>query len=120
MKMAFHHTGYVNPQPVQSGSSLAAEPKLVSTPRTILSHPDSGLAIPREMVANLRTALRGVYPELAELPFVGTRMCWYCDTPDSNWLIDYHPEHPGLVFATGGSGHGYKVGLFAPIFQSRS
>lgn len=61
------------------------------------------------MLAALRAALRGVYPELAELPFVGTRMCWYCDTPNSDWLIDVHPDHPGLVFATGGSGHGFKV-----------
>jgi sarcosine oxidase/L-pipecolate oxidase len=61
------------------------------------------------MASNLRHGLRGIYPELADVPFSGTRMCWYCDTPNADWLIDHHPDHPGLIFATGGSGHAYKV-----------
>lgn len=115
MKMAFHHVGYVNPQPVQfeeSSTTAPVAPQFVSTPRTINSHPESGLAIPREMRDAIRISLRRLYPELADLPFSGTRICWYCDTPNSDWLIDQHPEHPGLIFATGGSGHAYKASLF--------
>lgn len=33
----------------------------------------------------------------------------YTDSPDSDWIIDVHPSDPGLVLATAGSGHAYKV-----------
>ena len=33
-------------------------------------------------------------------------------TPDEHFLIDFHPEHRNVVFATGFSGHGFK---FAPV-----
>lgn len=36
----------------------------------------------------------------------------YTMTPDSHFVIDRHPELPGLVYATGCSGHGFK---FAPV-----
>ena len=33
----------------------------------------------------------------------------YTDSPDSNWIIDVHPEDPALALVTAGSGHGFKV-----------
>ena len=36
--------------------------------------------------------------------------------PDGNFLIDYHPQHPGLFLATGGSGHGFK---FFPVIGEK-
>ena len=38
--------------------------------------------------------------------------CLYTMTPDANFLVDSHPEHPHVVFAAGLSGHGFK---FAPV-----
>jgi hypothetical protein len=35
----------------------------------------------------------------------------YTDSPDSAWHIGVHPADPGLFFATGGSGHAFKVRL---------
>jgi hypothetical protein len=35
----------------------------------------------------------------------------YTDSPDSAWHIGVHPADPGLLFATGGSGHAFKVRL---------
>jgi sarcosine oxidase / L-pipecolate oxidase len=32
--------------------------------------------------------------------------------PSGDFLITYHPSHPNLFIATGGSGHGYK---FFPV-----
>lgn len=49
----------------------------ISTPRTVRTHGERGLDIPLEMVQLLRAELRRVYPELADLPFKSTRMCWY-------------------------------------------
>lgn len=31
------------------------------------------------------------------------------DTPDLHFLIDHHPNHPGLHLAVGGSAHGFKM-----------
>lgn len=33
----------------------------------------------------------------------------YNDTPDGDWVISRHPSMDGLVLATAGSGHAYKV-----------
>lgn len=41
-----------------------------------------------------------------------TRICWYCDTRDENFLIDFHPDVDGLLVASGDSGHGLK---FLPL-----
>lgn len=84
----------------------------VSTPRTISSHGEDGLRVPRSAVRRLRSSLRDVYPELAEKPFAATRLCWYTDSPDSDWTIGYYPSDSGLLLATSGSGHAYK---FLPV-----
>jgi monomeric sarcosine oxidase len=39
-------------------------------------------------------------------------VCMYTMTPDEDFIIDRHPEHEGVVFAAGFSGHGFK---FAPV-----
>ncbi|KAJ7502939.1 FAD dependent oxidoreductase [Mycena galericulata] len=85
----------------------------ISTPRTVTSDPETGLLIPKTNVKELRDGLRMVYPALAEKPFVATRMCWYNDSVDGDWVIGYHPESQNsLMFATAGSGHAYK---FLPV-----
>ena len=43
---------------------------------------------------------------------VGSRLCLYADAFDGDFVITPHPGRPGVVVATGGSGHGFK---FAPI-----
>ena len=37
-------------------------------------------------------------------------VCLYTDTPDLNFVVDRHPDHPNVVFAGGFSGHGFKFG----------
>ena len=41
-----------------------------------------------------------------------TTSCRFTMTPDENFVIDCHPEHPQVVFASSCSGHGFK---FAPV-----
>lgn len=36
--------------------------------------------------------------------------CMYNLAPQSDFLIDWHPQIPNLLFATAGSGHGFKFG----------
>jgi monomeric sarcosine oxidase len=48
------------------------------------------------------------------LPGVSTRhsrheVCFYTMSPDENFIVDRHPDHPEVVFAAGLSGHGFKM-----------
>jgi sarcosine oxidase len=54
------------------------------------------------------------------LPFVRSRVvkssvCMYTMTPDEHFIMDSDPRYPGVLIATGFSGHGYK---FAPLIGS--
>lgn len=106
IKMAVHAVGYTN---YASDNTFK---KTVSTPRTILSHDKDGLLIPKVNAKFIREQVSQIYPELALKPFTSTRMCWYTDSPDGDWLIGYYPSDAGLMLATSGSGHAYK---FLPV-----
>ncbi|KAF8070757.1 FAD dependent oxidoreductase [Lyophyllum atratum] len=100
IKMAMHLGGYTH---MKDG---------ISTPRTVTTDPDQGLSIPKLNVQQMRKHLHEVYPRLADKPFSATRLCWYNDSPDDNWIIGRVPGDPSLVLATGDSGHAYK---FLPV-----
>lgn len=36
------------------------------------------------------------------------RLCWYTDSFDNHFVIEFVPDVDGLMVATGGSGHGFK------------
>lgn len=132
LKIARHAYGYLNPEPVSheplresirsnakpDPNKNASEPAVrrISQPRTHLTDPS--LSIPVEAASDLRRALKRIipWPELAERPFVKTRLCWYTDTPTGDWIIDYHPHYKNLFVATGGSGHAFK---FLPILGEK-
>ena len=42
-------------------------------------------------------------------------VCLYTNTPDEDFILDRHPDHPGVVLFAGGSGHAFK---FAPVLGS--
>ncbi len=75
--------------------------------------PDSAeRVVTAEEERTMREFLAGTFPALADAPIVHTRICLYCDTNDGDFWIAPHPERPGLIIATGDSGHGFK---FAPV-----
>ena len=39
---------------------------------------------------------------------LATDVCMYTNTPDEHFVIDLHPDHPQVSFASPCSGHGYK------------
>ena len=70
--------------------------------------------IPREDEEKLRQLLREVFPWMAERPFVEKRMCWFADTGDSEFCIDFVPDtQNSVVVLSGDSGHGFKM---MPVF----
>ncbi|KAI6111974.1 FAD dependent oxidoreductase [Pisolithus croceorrhizus] len=114
IKIGLHaagHTHMVTPSTFEfSSANATGVPRKISTPRTILSHPEGsdGLRVPRSVLRAIRDQLKVVYPDLAEKPWAGTRMCWYTDSPDGDWVIGHFPGDSGLFLATSGSGHAFK------------
>ncbi|KAI1499072.1 hypothetical protein F5X99DRAFT_411394 [Biscogniauxia marginata] len=49
-------------------------------------------------------------PELVEerVNISSTRICWYTDSFDSHFVVDWVPGSEGFIAATGGSGHAFK------------
>jgi glycine/D-amino acid oxidase-like deaminating enzyme len=76
------------------------------------THPSHPRQVLDDSEARYRTFLRQTFPALAGAPRIHARVCFYADTFDGDFLIDHDPERPGLVVASGGSGHGFK---FAPM-----
>jgi sarcosine oxidase/L-pipecolate oxidase len=51
-------------------------------------------------------------PELAELGLSSTWLCWYTDSIDNSFVVDFVPGRRGVAICSGGSGHGFK---FLPV-----
>ncbi len=60
-----------------------------------------------EEVEHIRSYLRDHVPAL-DGKFLRAKTCMYTNTPDENFVISTHPEHPQVAIACGFSGHGYK------------
>ncbi|BEI80305.1 hypothetical protein CcaverHIS002_0108340 [Cutaneotrichosporon cavernicola] len=104
VKFALHAGGYVLPSNIPR---TAADPKAVE-----FSEKNRVGWIPRQSFKNMRDKFAELWPELAKKPMAYTRMCWYSDTPDGNWVIDFAPQYPSLLIASGGAGHAFK---FLPV-----
>jgi glycine/D-amino acid oxidase-like deaminating enzyme len=49
-------------------------------------------------------------PDLTRAKLVGSRSCFYANTPDHDFVIDWAPGRQRTLIAGGGSGHGFKFG----------
>jgi glycine/D-amino acid oxidase-like deaminating enzyme len=61
-------------------------------------------------VAASRAFLSQRFPRLAHAPLVGSEICQYESSPDSELVIDRHPAADNVWLIGGGSGHGFKMG----------
>ncbi|WVQ67993.1 uncharacterized protein L199_006199 [Kwoniella botswanensis] len=69
--------------------------------------------LPKKAIDNIKIVIGELFPELKEIGITDTRMCWYTDSIDNSFVIDYVPGYnKGLFVASGGSGHGFK---FLPV-----
>jgi sarcosine oxidase len=58
----------------------------------------------REEIRNILTT----FIPSADGPLLALKICLYTNTPDGHFIIDQHPDHPGVQIACGFSGHGFK------------
>ena len=66
--------------------------------------------VSQETVQHVREYLALRFPALKDAPLIETRVCQYEQTPDSNFIIDRHPQMENVWLLGGGSGHGFKHG----------
>ena len=72
-------------------------------------HPDTvRRPIDNHDVNALRTALKPVLPELSAAPLRESETCLFTNTPDHDFIIDFHPNHPQVLISSPCSGHGFK------------
>ncbi|PHH73352.1 hypothetical protein CDD82_5530 [Ophiocordyceps australis] len=120
LKVGFHGYGYVNPRSIATALPLsptaARVPIVASCPLT--SRDGKLERMPDQDDAAMRSALRDLLPVSAmqDRPWREVRICWYADTTDGNWLVDWHPGWKGLFLATGDSGHAFK---FLPVLGDK-
>jgi len=65
---------------------------------------------PASSARELRSIVRFVahrLPGLSTAPRRQTR-CLYTNTPDKNFMVDFHPDHPNVLLVSACSGHGFK------------
>ena len=97
LKFGYRGVKYTNPQPHRS------------VPVTRWTKPASITRVPLEALTRIRGFIKEFLPEIGEagLDISFTRLCWYNDSFDNHFVIDSVPKRPGLMVATGGSGHAF-------------
>ncbi|KUL89502.1 hypothetical protein ZTR_04289 [Talaromyces verruculosus] len=72
--------------------------------------PETSAFIPPEDESQIRRLLAQTLPQLSNRPLVRTSLCWFADTKDSDFIIDYLPNtSSSVVVLSGDSGHGFKM-----------
>ncbi|KAI0138999.1 FAD dependent oxidoreductase [Hypoxylon sp. NC0597] len=83
-------------------------------PKTGVSRPPATLGdsafMPTEDEQRVRKLLEHTLPWLAKRPLINKTLCWFADTADSDFIIDYVPETSNsVILLSGDSGHGFKM-----------
>jgi sarcosine oxidase/L-pipecolate oxidase len=83
-----------------------------TNPKTGVSEAPEGVLrfVPKEDERKMRELLRQTLPYLADRPLVDKFICWFADTADSNFIVDYVPNtSSSVMILSGDSGHGFKM-----------
>ncbi|MEK6409631.1 MAG: N-methyl-L-tryptophan oxidase [Acidobacteriota bacterium] len=63
-----------------------------------------------DFIESCRAFFSEFIPGLADARVREARVCVYNNTPDDDFIIDWHPQLEGVLVVTGFSGHGFKFG----------
>jgi sarcosine oxidase len=83
-------------------ASVMHDGATVSDPETV------NRAVSPAEVNPLRAALRPILPALAEAPIRESDVCLFTNTPDHDFIVDFHPSLPQVLLSSPCSGHGFK------------
>ncbi|KAB2576899.1 L-pipecolate oxidase [Lasiodiplodia theobromae] len=108
LKIARHGWGYGRPVEVSLGGR---DKEIVSSP-VLERRGRTTSFLPADADEGLRDGLKKLWPKFADRAWINTRLCWYCDTANGDFIFDNHPDFQGVFVATGGSGHAFK---FLPV-----
>jgi sarcosine oxidase len=85
--------------------------KVADDTRGPVFDPTSGeRVVSPETVQFVREYLAFRFPALKHAPLIESRVCQYEQTPDSDFIVDRHPQMDNVWLLGGGSGHGFKHG----------
>jgi sarcosine oxidase/L-pipecolate oxidase len=76
--------------------------------------PKESKSLPQGAIEAIEHFVSIFLPEFKDAPFHSTKLCWYTDSLDNSFVIDYVPNYAedSVFVCTGGSGHGAK---FLPV-----
>ena len=67
------------------------------------------MEIPLEAANDVRQFLKETMPQLANRPFVKTRICWCTDSPNRELILTTHPQFKNLIIGSGDSGRSFML-----------
>ncbi|KAI0601175.1 FAD dependent oxidoreductase [Biscogniauxia sp. FL1348] len=105
IKIGWRKTKWTNFKDVRGGHRL-------SVPKTAHVTEEKEDRIPAQAMEGIKEYITVNFPELVPLGLASTKLCWYTDSIDNSFVVDYVPGRPGVAVCSGGSGHGFK---FLPV-----
>jgi sarcosine oxidase len=75
---------------------------------TVLDPENVNRTVGESEVNPLRAALRPILPTLSQAPVRESDVCLFTNTPDHDFVIDFHPFCPQVLISSPCSGHGFK------------
>lgn len=76
-----------------------------------VTDPDETAVIDERVIARVTTQLKNLLPDLHAANLAHVDACMYDVSADENFILDYLPWDPRIIFASGLSGHAFKFGL---------
>ncbi|KAH1315752.1 hypothetical protein KXX47_003454 [Aspergillus fumigatus] len=109
LKIGYRGIKFTNFQPAPKGTPFTQDGKW-SVPLPV----DQCKALPKPAIQAISEFVSIFLPEFEGVPFSSTKLCWYTDSLDNSFVIDYVPDYAekSVFVCTGGSGHGAK---FLPV-----
>ncbi|EGV60909.1 FAD dependent oxidoreductase [Yamadazyma tenuis] len=99
----------VNTRQLKYWNPVKVDGKYVSVPKTLGDE-----KLPKSVIQEAKDILMAIAPDVVSLTGikVTSKLLWYTDAINSDFVIDFVPGYKNLIVATGGSSHGFK---FLPV-----
>ncbi|ODV96535.1 hypothetical protein PACTADRAFT_39488 [Pachysolen tannophilus NRRL Y-2460] len=102
MKMIIRQKKYTNPVKLENN-------RIVSIPKTVNSNPPT-TKVTKHILDQAKSFLTVIAPDLVEAGIkLESRIIWYTDTINNDYIYDFVPGKKNLFVSCGGSGHAFKM-----------